>query len=357
MSDVTPGAAPESAPAPVPAPTGEVSEAEALSFLAKRREAPKAPISGEEAPPAAADRHTESGTEPDAAPPEEPSGENEGEIDPAGEPPIDPPRSWTKADRELFASLPRDTQERLLELDRTRELEIRRGQNEVAEKTKAADAERQAAEQARQQYEAALPNLVNSALAEHQSYFPDIQTQEDVLRLSREDKGRYLEWMASAQRVQAVQAEAQQAQQRQYEDAVKSFAEFAKKEANLFLAKAPEYADPEKAPKAQAQARETLEAIGFKPDEIEAAWNGQITISLRDHRAQLLIRDAARYRAAQARVSQKPVPNPTPVQKPGPASSKGEQRASEVQAALQRLEKSGSDKDALAVLKARRRAS
>src|SRR5215472_13490318 len=50
--------------------------------------------------------------------------------------PIEPPRSWTKEDKELFTSLPRATQERIAERERSRESDFLRRQNEAAEKLK-----------------------------------------------------------------------------------------------------------------------------------------------------------------------------------------------------------------------------
>jgi hypothetical protein len=49
---------------------------------------------------------------------------------------IEPPRSWTKEDKDLFASLPRATQERLAEREWLRESDFLRRQNEAAEKLK-----------------------------------------------------------------------------------------------------------------------------------------------------------------------------------------------------------------------------
>ena len=355
MTDVPTGAAPEGVSAPVPAPTGEVSEADAVSFLAKRREAPQPAPQSEEAPPPAADRITESGDEPDAAPPQEPSGENEATDDPAGEPPIDPPRSWTKADKEVFATLPRATQERLVELDRARELEVRKGQNEVADKTKAAEAREQAAEQARQQYEAALPNVLALAQSDYQREFSDIKTQADVQYIADTDPQRYIRWHAAAENLRSVQYEQQAVQQRQQEEAVNSFKAYVEKETSLFLEKAPDYVDAEKGAKLRAQAKETLHEIGFSPAELKAAIDGQ-TFSFHDHRVQLLIEKARRYDVAQKQLKS-PSPKPAqPTQRPGVAASKGEQRATEVDALRNKLVKSGSDADAVALLRARRRA-
>ena len=53
-------------------------------------------------------------------------------LDP-GAAPIEPPRSWTKEDKELFTGLPRATQERLAERERSREGDFLRRQNEAAD--------------------------------------------------------------------------------------------------------------------------------------------------------------------------------------------------------------------------------
>src|SRR5712672_3801164 len=56
------------------------------------------------------------GTGPEAVP-----GETQ-EADPEPKaPPIEPPRSWTKEDKELFKGLPRETQARLVDRERSRE--------------------------------------------------------------------------------------------------------------------------------------------------------------------------------------------------------------------------------------------
>src|SRR5262245_8480791 len=77
-------------------------------------------------------------------------------------PPIAPPRSWTKEDKELFTSLPRETQERIAQRERSRESDFLRRQNEAADKLKGLTAKEQAVDQARQQYEAALPLVLQA---------------------------------------------------------------------------------------------------------------------------------------------------------------------------------------------------
>ncbi len=73
------------------------------------------------------------------------------EAEPAELPTIDPPRSWTKGEKERFATLPRETQEYIADREQERERAIRQSQNEAAEKTKAVTAKEQQLEQIRQQ--------------------------------------------------------------------------------------------------------------------------------------------------------------------------------------------------------------
>jgi hypothetical protein len=101
--------------------------------------------------------------------------------------PIEPPRSWTKEDKELFTGLPRATQERLAERERSREGDFLRRQNEAAEKLKGLAAKEQAVEQARQTYEAALPQLLQTLQQQQAGEFADIKSMADVERLARED--------------------------------------------------------------------------------------------------------------------------------------------------------------------------
>src|SRR6478736_5775699 len=122
-------------------------------------------------------------------------------------PPLEPPRSWTQAEKERFQSLPRETQEYLSHREQEREREFRRGQNEIAEQRKAIEAERSKAEEARKQYEAQLPALMQELQNAQQSSFADIRTVDDVTKLASEDPFRYLQWQAHQTKLQAVNAE------------------------------------------------------------------------------------------------------------------------------------------------------
>ena len=104
-------------------------------------------------------------------------GETESADPAANEPPsIEPPRSWTKEAKERWASLPRETQEYLAEREQERDREFRRSQNEAADKLKGLTAKEQAVEQARQQYEAALPLLFQTLQHQQAGEFADIKT-------------------------------------------------------------------------------------------------------------------------------------------------------------------------------------
>ena len=329
-----------------------LSTADAVALL--RGKKPVAPAQ-DSRPSSDAPDDTGSGEEPDVAPPDgETSDETEGDDNPAGEPPIDPPRSWNKADRELFATLPPETQKRLVELDRTRELEIRRGQNEVAERNKAADAERQAAEQARRQYEQAIPTALTILDAEIIRDFPDIRSQQDIQRLAQTNPGRWADLQARIQTRNGYVAEAAQIQQRTAAEQAQAFERYVAQESEAFLAKAPEFADPEKASKLQTEALGTLRDLGFNDQEIEAAWTHGQPMSLRDHRVQLALRDAMRWRRGQNGLKGTPAKTVQPVTKPGVSAARGEAAVSKLTEAKSKLARTGSVDAAVAALQAKR---
>ena len=291
----------------------------------------------------------------DAAPPEvEPSGETEGEIDPAGEPPIDPPRSWSKKDKEVFGGLPRETQQRLVELDRSRELEIRKGQNEAAEQRKALEAATQAAAKAKQDFETALPQLQHTEIQALMRDFPDIKSDDDLLKLSQTNPQRYLKFDAQLKKVQRITQASNAMQSQKQAEEQKHWEKFTTEEDAKFFAAAPEFSDPTTGPTLQNEALELLRERGFNDDELTKYFHGAEKISVRDHRIQLLVRDAVKYRAAQKAAKAVKAKPQTPVARPGIAPAKGEQRASALQELQTKVAKSGKVTDAVALLKARR---
>jgi len=249
--------------------------------------------------------------------------------------------------------LPRETQEYLSAREQERDREIRRSQNEAAEQRKALDAERSKVEQARAQYESALPQLLETLQQQQAGEFGDLKTLADVEKLACEDWPRYLQWDLAQKRVAAVQQQMIAAREPQVQEQQAKFAEFARREDSLFAEKIPDMADADKASRLQKQALSVLADLGFSEQELARSWNGQGDLSLRDHRVQLLVHDAILWRDAQAKAkaaATKPVP---PVVRPGAATAKPAAREQELSDLSKRLDRTGSLKDAAALLQAR----
>src|SRR5436190_6763695 len=147
--------------------------------------------------------------------------------------------------------------------------------------------------------------------------FADIRTLADAERLAREDWPRYMKWDLAQKRIASTHQQMLEAQQRQVLEQLQRFGQFAKRQDELFIEKVPEFADAKKAAELQSKAVSVLKDLGFDEAELAASWQGQKDLSLRDHRVQLLVRDAALWREAQQKAKAavaKPVP---PVQRPG----------------------------------------
>jgi hypothetical protein len=269
---------------------------------------------------------------------ERPDPHEDGRERPDGLAPIEPPRSWTKADKDLFTSLPRETQLRIAERERSREGDFSRRQQEAAEKLKGLTAKEQQVEQVRTHYESALPVLLQQLQDAQGQEFSDIRSIADVERLSRENWPRYAQWDFTQKKIALVQQQMQEAQLRQHTERHRKFAEFAKREDDLLSEKAPEMTDPKKAAELQGKAVAALKAIGFDDAELGQAWNGQKDLSLRDHRVQLLIRDAAMWRDAQAKAKLATTRTVPPVQRPGSAQPRGAAAEQRIQNLNKQLE-------------------
>jgi hypothetical protein len=339
------------------ADTGEnLSVSQAARALAAARHRPKdefapskindagrALLAGDEAP------QPELSDEDNAAPVEEPAlSEDATEAEPAEVPPIEPPRSWTKEAKERWQSLPRETQEYLAEREQERDREVRRSQNETAEKLKGLTAKEQAVEQARQEYEAKLPAVMQALQDANAAHFSDIKTMDDVKRMAAEDPFRKIQWDAHQQALQAANWELQQAETRKAQEKQTKWTEFVQKENNLFVDKVPE-ADRPKLQEFMKNAPAFLEDHGFTQQDLNDLASGKERVAVYDHRFQSLILDAMKYRDAQkARTvaTAKPVP---PVQRPGVARPQGAGQSEALQALATKFERTGSLKDAAAL--------
>ena len=296
----------------------------------------------------------------DTAPASEPADfttEVDPEAQPDASPPVDPPRSWSKEEKERFNSLPRETQEYLTRRETERDTALRRGQNETATLRQTLDAEKTALEQERQQYAQILPALAQQLAQQQQGEFGDIRTQQDIDNMARNDWQRFAMWQAHQMKVQNVQQQIQVNYQRQQQEYTNKWNQFAQNEDNLFAARATEMSDPVQAKDIATKAVETLRDTGFTDDDLNKLWSGQASVSLRDHRMQLLIRDAARYRAAKAGApAKKASPPASRTLRPGTPAERASDAQVNLESLTKNLESSGKWKDGAELLLARRAA-
>ena len=193
-------------------------------------------------------------------------------------------------------------------------------------------------DQARQQYEAMLPQLFVALHEQQAGEFGDIKTLADAERVAREDWPRYMKWDLAQKRIASTQQRLAEAQQRQILEQLQRFTQFAKRQDELFIEKVPEFADAGKKAELQGKAVGALRDLGFDEAELAASWHGQKDLSLRDHRVQLLVRDAALWREAEQKAKAavaRPVP---PVQRPGVSQPRGAAQDAVIQGLNKQLE-------------------
>ena len=319
------------------------------NFRVKRDEQPQA----EAPPPAAAPQETPP-PEAATAPAEEATSSEEATAttEPAELPPIEPPRSWSKEWKEEFKSYPRELQEKVAAREQDRETNLRRGQNDLAEQRKAFEAQRQQVEQARLQYENALPQLLQVLHQQQMGEFSDIKTMADVENLARTDWPRYALWDAQQKKVAAVAQEMRQAEARQNQEKEAASVKFAAEQDAKFLERHPEFADTDKATKTAQTVIDALTERGYTRDEIAKHWSND----WRDYRMQEILLDAAKFREAQKAVPAKVAKPVPPVQRPGVAPAKGASEDARIKQLEAQFNRTGNPKDAAELLRAKRAA-
>ncbi len=270
---------------------------------------------------------------------------------------IEAPRSWSKEEKERFSSLPRETQEYLTRRENERDTALRRGQNESATLRQTLDTERQALEQERQQYAQILPALMQQLQQQQMGQFADIKTQQDVDNLAQNDWQRFAMWQAHQMKVQNLNQQITANYQREQQAYTQKWNAFAQKEDNLFAEQATEMNDPVQAKEIATKAVDLLRDTGFTDDDLNKLWSGQASVSLRDHRMQLIIRDAARFRAAKAGVPAKKAALPVSrTLRPGTPQERASDAQVNLDSLTKNLEASGKWKDGAELLLARRAA-
>jgi hypothetical protein len=257
--------------------------------------------------------------------------------------PIAPPNSWTKAEKERFATLPRETQEYIQVREQEREREFRRGQNDLADQRKTVQAEREAAAKARQLYEAQLPQFLQNMEATQQASFADIRGVDDLHRLAEQDPLRYMQWQAHQIKLQAGHAELERVRSERSKAEQAEWNDHVQRENALAAEYIPELADKVKGPAMVSRvAQELLPELGFKTDELNALASGKQKLSVYDHRVQRLLATALKYadlqKASKAAIA-KPLP---PVQRPGTARATGSANSERISALTEQLNRTGS---------------
>jgi len=300
----------------------------------------------------------------DATPPSETNSPTEApgetqEAEPATRPPIAPPRSWTKDRAEHWAKLDPGTQEFLLEQDRKASEAVRRSQNELADERNAVKAQREAAEKVRQQFEAKLNAPVTSvALVEEKmrAEFGDLNNTRDLEIMQQQDPFRFSRWQFLQTEWAGANAEHQAIEQRQQHDRQSKRSSYEAEQNKLLIEMVPEMAEPNKAAVLRERAIVMLNSdLGLSNDQL-GRWMRDDTGHeiLSNAGIQKLMADGLKYRdilSAPKAVVKSDLP---PVQRPGVARAHGSDRAALVQSLTDKLSNSGSEKDALELLIAKR---
>ena len=339
-----------------PADDSEISLTEARAWMDANYSEDEELKPAESAEPATAeDELAQANADPEEAPREDAK-----EVEPEDKlPPIDPPRSWTKEEKEEFATYPREAQEKIARREQERETNLRRSQNEIAEQRKAAQAEREEAAKARQTYESKLTSTIKVMEDALQAEFGDIKDLSDVRKLQAEDPFRFQAWQVRQMELTAAKAEELQVNQRQAQEKQSKRSAYEDEQNKLLLELVPEMGEPKKAAELRDRAVKMLtDDLGLKNDQLSRWMADDIGHEILSNAAiQKIIADGLKLKDIQnapKAVAAKPLPQ---VQRPGVARPAGAVDSENIQALEKRLTQTGSEKDAWALYEARLKAS
>lgn len=223
-----------------------------------------------------------------------------------------------------------------------READYTRKTMEIGEVRKAVEAEKSTASAKRTEYETALGQLEtfwsNTGLPDDDS---------DIAHLRYADPAEWAAQMAergslrhqAQQRSAAIKAERERIAQERMEEERGAQEARAKEEADKLKAALPDWADPAKAAADTKMIAKYAEERGITPAELG---------ELQDHRLVLVLRDAAKYRALQAKKPE--VQKALDAPKPARPGSMSKPAVSDLTRSKQRLAKTGRVEDAAAAL-------
>jgi hypothetical protein len=124
---------------------------------------------------------------------------------------------------------------------------------EASQQRKVLEADRASMEQARQKYEATLPQLLAALQQQQSSEFADVTTSADIERLGREDLARYVKWDLQQKQIAQVTREILSAQARQQSEQQRRFTELAQRHDDLFKEKSRRWRTPPRSPSCRAR--------------------------------------------------------------------------------------------------------
>lgn len=278
------------------------------------------------------------------APAEEPAEPVDGEVETpveeappeAEEPAIEAPKSWSQEDREAWSSLTPEAQKIIAarEADRDRTVSQALSEKDRASKQAAADAAAAAAE-FRQKAESVVPEALRR-----------VQELEavDLADLNRRDPALAQQVLFEREKARAdydkLQAEIQTAQQVEYKAHLAKLAEEVPQ-------RVPDLADPEKGKERANGVQQYLVERGIPQESLQWITAAELEIAY----------DAYRWRQSQDKARQmaatRPSTPPTRPVRPASAAPTTSQQSA-VEAARNRLGKTGDVDDAVALLRARR---
>lgn len=217
-----------------------------------------------------------------------------------------------------------------------RQSDYTRKTQEVAERSKAIQAEEQQLAQMRYQYE----NSLNMLAQEMQRYLPQ---EPDWEKLHQDDPINFpmveKQWRDYKANLAAVQQEQMRLQQENSQKEMQQRQQVLEQASQYLFEKMPEWKNEAKWTEARGQLREYGKQVGYSEDELNAAL---------DPRAILVLEKARRWDALQAnRPQPQKAAAPKPLRPGTPASSPRKQ--TEVMKVKQRLKSSGSVDDAAAI--------
>ncbi len=184
----------------------------------------------------------------------------------------------------------------------------------------------------------------------------ELQTQAGLIR------GYLDKWRDHQETLHAARLEVEAAETRKTQGQRTAWENHIRAESELAVKAIPELADDKKGPALQKRAADRLVDLGFTREELNDFWTGKEKISVHDHRFQQLVFSDLRLSDLQktmesAKKVAAAIPPVPSVQRPGAAPPRGGDESAHIQALTRKLETSGSEADAYALLIARRNAA